>query len=552
MSNDFPIWGCPWHGLIRGGELTTDAEHVIEFPQPDGFMPVDQGFTSLIALTGAPDVEHAEADEKGRQFMRKAILGAGQVHGVKLPPGAWIYESAPGVNWLVTCNLHNAQLSDSSTRFNAQITVERFGVVGEQQQRTFNFTWPDWPPSTGGFSERSVWRLAAASPVGNRAAFLAHQRFVYNHAELEYVVPIALVELTLTGQTLETIACSAEMVITPEDAVGVKSTTETINQPDVERVVVGLSIVSSAPTEGDGVVNTTDYNRSTAPRVLSVSQHRLWADHFIGACYSDEGDLQPMTVDFAEHYTYAETGFNESTTTGTEVYDEKGRFTGATPASMTSEGGGVHNSVLTITGRVAGDEWVLAELSFDINYQWQGTQTRYRSSPISTVPPSYVGGGPPIANRTETVTTSSSYMPTVTDTRVSDSGLPDRNAVINKMSSGEWWFPFALSLANADPYPMFTVPAVVRLYGDRDQGVSRGRVLASPIAPGVVCVEICRPSIPIERPQPDFLRLRSPFVLTPIGAVEVDPGPDDAPQIYGAWNPITGEAILAAEPISYT
>lgn len=552
MSNDFPIWGCPWHGLIKGGELTTDAEHVIEFPQPDGFMPVDQGFTSMIALAGAPDVEHVEPDEKGRQFMRKAILGAGQVHGIKLPPGAWIYESAPGVNWLVTCNLHNARLSDRGTLFNAQITVERFGVAGEQQRRTFNFTWPSWPPFTGGSSERSVWRLAAASPVGNRAAFLAHQRFIYNHAQLEHVVPIALVELTLTGQTLETIACSAEMVVTPEDAAGVKSTTETVNQPDVELVGVGLSIVSSAPAEGGGVVDTTDYNRFTAPRILSFSQHRLWANHLIGACYSDDGDLQLMTVDFSEHYTYAETGFNESTTPGTEVRDENGWLIGATPASMTSEGGGVHNSVLTITGRVAGDEWVIAELSFDINFQWQGTETRYRSSPIPTVPPGYVGGGPPIADRTETVTTSSSYMPTVTSTRVSDSGLPDRNADLSSMSFGEWPFPFALSLSNANPFPMYTVPVVVRLYGGYQQDGNTGRVLASPIAPGVACVEICRPSIPIEMPQPDFLRLRSPFVLTPTGAVEVDPGPDDAPQIYGAWNPITGEAILATEPVSYT
>lgn len=121
-----------------------------------------------------------------------------------------------------------------------------------------------------------------------------------------------------------------------------------------------------------------------------------------------------------------------------------------------------------------------------------------------------------------------------------------------KMSSGEWWFPFALDLSNANPYPMFTVPVVVTLPGNSGHNDNRGRVLVSPIAPAVACVEICRPSIPIERPQPDFLRLRSPFVLTPTGAVEVDPGPDDAPQIYGAWNPITGEAILAAEPVSYT
>lgn len=122
MKNpDFlPPWGCPWHGLIKNGQLHLPGDKTLAWPQPPN------GDTHLIDF-GVPAVETSEDHaEQGKQWLNKAIIAGGYLHGVELPAGSWIWRDSNGENWLVEHDLLEKNASASTATF----TMRRFGVIG--------------------------------------------------------------------------------------------------------------------------------------------------------------------------------------------------------------------------------------------------------------------------------------------------------------------------------------------------------------------------------------------------------------------------------------
>ncbi|MCY1221617.1 hypothetical protein D9M72_336820 [compost metagenome] len=134
-------WGCPWHGLVKGGQLELPNGRTIAYPQPPQTWPWDSGDTRLVSRPGhsAPvrtDEELAADAAAGRQWMGAAILagGEGQLHGRPLERNSWIYCAPSGARWLV--DAHRAGTCPAGAEvFDIQLELRRFGVIGGQ---------PDW------------------------------------------------------------------------------------------------------------------------------------------------------------------------------------------------------------------------------------------------------------------------------------------------------------------------------------------------------------------------------------------------------------------------
>lgn len=160
-------WGCPWHGLIQGGQLNTPAGS-ISYPVGPG-----DGSNHLIDF-GMPAVSTpAEHAALGMQWSNKAILGSGYLHGQQIPAGAWVYRDDNGANWLVKSSLHGAASSAPSS---TTLSLSRFGEIGGKQE-TYQVVVPQLDYQV---DIRAVWgdvhvntQLFSVHPKGWSAVFSA-------------------------------------------------------------------------------------------------------------------------------------------------------------------------------------------------------------------------------------------------------------------------------------------------------------------------------------------------------------------------------------------
>lgn len=223
MSNpsNVPPWGCPWHGLVKGGAVQLPNGSTLAYPQPAGIDLGHHGDTALIAHPGAPEVVRTEDEQAadaaaGRQWWNKAILAARSVHGRSLGSG-WIYIDPAGACWLVTTTLSWAQRNGGT----ADVTLRLFGVLGgAPEQYTYSVAVPDMGqavPEVYGESYR-VARYHSA-PTGAAAAFEVAAQ--YNDATSAWWTwrPIGWLELTLAGIGAEC-AVAIELLHTRAQALG--------------------------------------------------------------------------------------------------------------------------------------------------------------------------------------------------------------------------------------------------------------------------------------------------------------------------------------------
>lgn len=128
-------WGCPWHGLIKNGQLHLPEGKTLAWPQPTN------GDTHLIDF-GVPAVDTpAEQSAEGMLWLNKAIICGRTIHGVQLPEGSWIYRDSNEENWLVTTDLHGSSAALPSR----QVKLTRFGVLGgEKIEHTYSVPCPDF------------------------------------------------------------------------------------------------------------------------------------------------------------------------------------------------------------------------------------------------------------------------------------------------------------------------------------------------------------------------------------------------------------------------
>ena len=137
-------WGCPWHGLVRGGKVTLPNGSLKSYPQPASMTftsgpggstinrPQDTYGITHRHAAGLPPVSiSAEDVAAGRQWRNEAIMSGGryQVHGKQLD--GWVYVDPDGARWLVRCSAINEQDIRSLTApLSVSLTFLRFGVLG--------------------------------------------------------------------------------------------------------------------------------------------------------------------------------------------------------------------------------------------------------------------------------------------------------------------------------------------------------------------------------------------------------------------------------------
>lgn len=181
-----PVWGCPWHGLVHGGQL--DLPNGEALIMPTGYA-ASSGDTYLVKAPWALPIERTTGEqaadtESGRQWWDRAILsGQSQMlHGVDLD--GYIYCDPEGSAWRVT-GAARLYYPDTSTQLT--VTISRFGVLGgpvESYQHTIIF--PDLGQSTPEIYYITQLRFALADtlPGGSRALLSV----TADRSELDYWV----------------------------------------------------------------------------------------------------------------------------------------------------------------------------------------------------------------------------------------------------------------------------------------------------------------------------------------------------------------------------
>lgn len=192
-----PVWGVPWHGLVRGGMLELPNRQRIAYPQPGG-----DGSTALIQHPAATPVsrtpeEQAADAAAGRQWWHQAILASSQLHGVNL--NGWLYIDPAGENWLVQTTLPSVPVSGGSATF----TLKRFGVFGAAAvEHSYAVSVPDMGQATPEiFGSNGELRLSRyhVRPDGSAAVFEVAAWFNADHQLFWPWRPVGWLEVRLAG-----------------------------------------------------------------------------------------------------------------------------------------------------------------------------------------------------------------------------------------------------------------------------------------------------------------------------------------------------------------
>jgi hypothetical protein len=312
MSN-VPPWGCPYHGLIQDSQLTLPNGDTLPCRQPNGFS-FERGHTHLVEVPDAPETtrtvaELAEDAASGRQWLDRAMIAGNQVHGVFIGNGAMIYIAPDGSRWLVNASLHGQSAAVTA----ATVTLRRFGIIGgDLEEYSYAVAVPDLSAECAyhGVQPSVVQvRMFHAHPQGNAAVFGLFARLV-NYIEF---AALAWLELSLSGPAN---ACVIGVAIVRDAATTDGLATESDDFGFVSQFTsyfVGSSVetgsASSAYPACSGSYRREINYSISADSAGSIQQlsgnptegtqtaRRVQQGIIIGLLYTDLGALQEVTIE---------------------------------------------------------------------------------------------------------------------------------------------------------------------------------------------------------------------------------------------------------------
>lgn len=379
-------WGCPWHGLIQGGQLALPNEETMTMRQPAG-LPFEQGNTHLIALPTAPVTERTEDQEEadelaGRQWLNKALIAGDQIHGTSIGQGSWIYHDDDGANWLVTTTLQNA----APPAVECTVTLKRFGIFGgEPESYVYTVAVPGLDAS------RAYWSLASANvrarmysahPQGHGAIFAVLGKFT----GVEDWRPIAWQQLTLSGAASD---CTVAVTLLHDAAETFGTIVSDDNGNFTSELVrydrIGTSEVVDTtigyPTCSGNYTATESYTfgPSSSPGGWfafpgsGYSQRRETTDCIVAVLYEAEGGLATITLDAeCDWYLVASPVTPGSSTDRVYSYDLVSAggscakdVKEATPGELTASQTVTSTAVAALTYKVNGETAVSHTASFE-------------------------------------------------------------------------------------------------------------------------------------------------------------------------------------------
>lgn len=304
-------FGCPYHGMIKGGEIHLPNDGRQATPQPVGMVDGDlAGSTYLQRMPWAPGGVDTEEDVlAGRHWADYAILGGCRqmLHGKAL--SGWIYAAPDGKPWWVDIsNLLSVSVGNS---FSRTVRLRPFGQVGRPGSTrsvsvSLSSTGQSTPSLTGA---RSLW-LADITPDGSRAILEVVLITEHNpDPGLGRIYPVGYWLLELTGSG-SGISASLSVLRTRAEVLGTMSDSGPIPQVPFPYTTYGISISGS----GGGVYTITwagaEHNvayREDGARHISVT------GRIVGMWFDSAGNPTEVTLNMTRSISVSSAYTDEST-----------------------------------------------------------------------------------------------------------------------------------------------------------------------------------------------------------------------------------------------
>lgn len=255
-----PVWGCPWHGLVRNGQLELANGDVMDFPQYGAAAGWQRGMAVRVANPAVSDIELPVATEDGRQWRNWAVLaGNRSLHGIALPADSWIYIDPAGERWLVTTTLAGNWSTAPTT---ATLRLVHFGVIGGSYiAHEYSVPVPDLQQSEPEIDGLRVISAATFDmrPDGSGAIFMIYTRWTTQFDaprddDLFGGMPLGWLEVSLSGPGDEC-AVSIRVLKSRAQTLGAVSDSD-LPSPDA-RFFLETTMEASVPEPGRLEVNET-------------------------------------------------------------------------------------------------------------------------------------------------------------------------------------------------------------------------------------------------------------------------------------------------------
>jgi len=144
------VWGFPWHGKCKGGEIDGYAKTFNQPPNGNAWL-IDMGLHSISLTTE----EAAEATANDYNWRNYALISGGQVYDTALPSDSFIHVDEDNKCWLVTL----AYSYPASNTLRITASIKRFGVFGFGEASAITKTSDVSCENIelGGYSSREGW-----------------------------------------------------------------------------------------------------------------------------------------------------------------------------------------------------------------------------------------------------------------------------------------------------------------------------------------------------------------------------------------------------------
>lgn len=242
-----PMWGCPYHGLVQGAQITLDNGKVLPYgpsvSELTAVTPWQVGSLQLVAHPNAPedkrtDEERAADTERGWDWKRTALVsGAGVIHGQRLDHEKWLYIDPAGAVWQARASV--------TIGIAAVLELQRFGLLAGKPE-TYYVTMkmpdlgqvtPDLGETVGGaqvvYYHANKTGSAAVLMVGAYQLTydrLSGQRFVSDDSGAYGMSPIGWLEVEISGPGRKATA-TLKVLKTRREALGTAITQEQADGP---------------------------------------------------------------------------------------------------------------------------------------------------------------------------------------------------------------------------------------------------------------------------------------------------------------------------------
>ncbi|TVT66029.1 MAG: hypothetical protein FHK79_18045 [Pseudomonas sp.] len=293
LSRPTALRGNPFHGLVKGGQLTLPNAATMPYPQPAG-EHWQQGSTALIKHPNAPGItrtpeQQAEDSAAGLEWWDRAILSGNQLYGKELQ--GWIYIDPNGDRWLVTTTLSTLHISGGTCSF----TLARFGVLGgEPESYTYSVAVPNMGQATPAINGTTGTRVQRyhSSPAGEAAVFEVALEYSQGYERFWRWRAVGWVEMTLAGPGA---TCTAAVTVrkTRAQALGTTVLDNPQTTPDsyyLNRQPDGSKLVQQQP--GSDVAATLAVHN-----IVPSPERTGFTGWVAGMLYNEAGQLQELTLD---------------------------------------------------------------------------------------------------------------------------------------------------------------------------------------------------------------------------------------------------------------